>query len=639
MNNSFQEFWHYHSEIRPERKPQGPLEKATPLALEALAGEQFEISLDTQRLRPNHLVTLLTEVTGWTREIFGVYWYGAWRFKLPKHLFPRGSQFRFKLDGEVLQNGTLHFQRPDDVRLQEADVVFPEIPPRFIHGLENLRVCEDQQQQNVMPVVAQEATDWDVIVIGSGMGGGTLADALTDHSQKKPRVLVLEAGSLEYDTHIDNKPLAAYGRSINGHEVRNYEREGNSDFGMFPQMNFGGRSLFWSGLIPRMQEWELANWPAAVADYLRHGGYTAAEQLMRKHVTGGAYQENLIQKLSTEFPMFDVVDTPRSLHQPEFRAGGVVDSFLFRSTGTFSSAELLLDSLRSPADPGNGRLFVQCNHLVTKLVVKDRKVTEVHCQDLVGNRERVFTAKYVVLAAGSLESARLAMESKLEPANLIGKGLTDHPSYYAPNDGNFRLKATSPFAGDGRHAKIFFYPKQQWEGHWFNVEIVINGEYWNSRHGDDDVQSAIHRPGRPSTVNFKFIFGSPLQEGNYVQLGGPDGKLRLHVPSNPSGFDARPAVRKLLERLMVFLQVEPVDLDTPANIHFGNGGTVNHAGGTLRMGRQGQNRVVDENLKFVEYENLYACDPSVYPYIPAANPSLTLAALAMRLGDHLITRL
>jgi len=410
---------------------------------------------------------------------------------------------------------------------------------------------------------------------------------------------------------------------------------------MFPQMNFGGRSLFWSGLIPRMKDWELANWPQAIADDLRHSRYDKAEAVMRKHVSEGKYQEDLIADLAGKFPGFEVVDTPRSMHQPELGGNGgtMPESFLFRSTGTYSSAELLLDSLRSYADPGTGRLFVQCNHLVTELVTQDGKVTEVVCQDLVGNRERRFRGKFVVLAAGSLESARLAMVSKLEPQDLIGKGLTDHPSYYAPNNGNFQLKENSPYAGRLRHAKIFLYPKEMWQGHWFNVEIVINGDYWNSRHADQDVLEASHRPDGRSTINFKFIFGSPLIDGNRVTLGGPDGKLKVHVPPNPYGENARPAVRNLLRELMQFLHVEPVNLDEPWTLHFGNGGTVNHAGGTLRMGDHGRPRVVDENLRFEHYDNLYACDPSVYPYIPAANPSLTLVALALRLGDHLAERL
>jgi choline dehydrogenase-like flavoprotein len=45
--------------------------------------------------------------------------------------------------------------------------------------------------------------------------------------------------------------------------------------------------------------------------------------------------------------------------------------------------------------------------------------------------------------------------------------------------------------------------------------------------------------------------------------------------------------------------------------------------------------VVDTDLKFLAYDNLYACDLSVFPTSPAANPTLALAALALRLADHL----
>ena len=45
--------------------------------------------------------------------------------------------------------------------------------------------------------------------------------------------------------------------------------------------------------------------------------------------------------------------------------------------------------------------------------------------------------------------------------------------------------------------------------------------------------------------------------------------------------------------------------------------------------------VVDADLKFLAYDNLYACDNSVFPTSPAVNPSLTLAALALRLAGTL----
>ena len=45
--------------------------------------------------------------------------------------------------------------------------------------------------------------------------------------------------------------------------------------------------------------------------------------------------------------------------------------------------------------------------------------------------------------------------------------------------------------------------------------------------------------------------------------------------------------------------------------------------------------VVDTDLKFHAYDNLYACDLSVFPASPAANPTLTLAALSLRLARRL----
>jgi choline dehydrogenase-like flavoprotein len=77
-----------------------------------------------------------------------------------------------------------------------------------------------------------------------------------------------------------------------------------------------------------------------------------------------------------------------------------------------------------------------------------------------------------------------------------------------------------------------------------------------------------------------------------------------------------------------------------ANLDLQRGGLggVAHEVGTLRLGAPGQG-VVDTDLKYNGYQNLYVCDLSVFPSSPAANPSLTLAALALRLADHLKTKL
>ncbi len=51
------------------------------------------------------------------------------------------------------------------------------------------------------------------------------------------------------------------------------------------------------------------------------------------------------------------------------------------------------------------------------------------------------------------------------------------------------------------------------------------------------------------------------------------------------------------------------------------------------MGTEGAG-VVDENLRYYGYDNLFVCDLSVFPTSPAANPTLTLAVLSLRLVDH-----
>ena len=53
------------------------------------------------------------------------------------------------------------------------------------------------------------------------------------------------------------------------------------------------------------------------------------------------------------------------------------------------------------------------------------------------------------------------------------------------------------------------------------------------------------------------------------------------------------------------------------------------------MSRSDADGVVDPNLQVHGTDNLYVCSNAVFPSIAAANPTLTLAALAVRLGDYL----
>ena len=66
---------------------------------------------------------------------------------------------------------------------------------------------------------------------------------------------------------------------------------------------------------------------------------------------------------------------------------------------------------------------------------------------------------------------------------------------------------------------------------------------------------------------------------------------------------------------------------------------VAHQNGTIRFGRDPKTSALDTNCKAHEVDNLYVVDGSFFPSSAAVNPALTIMANALRVGDHLIERL
>ena len=117
-----------------------------------------------------------------------------------------------------------------------------------------------------------------------------------------------------------------------------------------------------------------------------------------------------------------------------------------------------------------------------------------------------------------------------------------------------------------------------------------------------------------------------------------DGHLQLYYKPN----NQEPA-RRLLEKLKGLL--EHLDCHPhllPNNVYLGKsvpGAAVGHQAGTCRFGTAATASVLDVNCKAHELDNLYVVDASFFPSIGAVNPSLTIIANALRVGDHLLQRL
>jgi choline dehydrogenase-like flavoprotein len=595
------------------------------------SGDKFRVHFRTDRFRPNHVVSIRNSIDGWERDIFGAYRDGQWLFDFERTLYPNGLEMKFVLDRKEWMDGfNQQLSQNQNHFFDENTVKFQNPGPLYRHGYDNLATEDGGLPQATIRRNCDPSVEYDVIVIGSGFGGGVLTDELTDRGL---RTLVLEAGSLAYPSHITNLP-GDWPALPARHQIGHFVNVQGSQFLFGVHMSLGGRSVFWSGLIPRMHAWELDSWPAQIRNYLGAGtGYDDAETLLRKQVNFGHFQSETINKLRLAFPNHNVTDLPRSRHQPDPGPNDPLANVLEKSTGTFSTADLLLDSLAYTGMAGRDNLTVNLNHLVVAIEHSGRKATGVVCLDLIANQERRYKAKRIVLAAGSLESARIAQRSQLSnPLGKIGSGLTDHPAFFSRE---YDLDPTNPFGGLNDHAKIFMSHKTATANtNPFNVEVLVNPKYWEVRHPDDDVRKERVDSVTRSSVRFQFVFASPLDDSNFVRDIGLWQKAEVKVNGNGSGASHFNTVRTLRNQLLTFFGVK--GFDPNEGMHYGNEGTVHHAGGTLRMSGNGSG-VVNEDLRFEEYDNLYACDASVFPMIPAANPALTISALALRLGKHLKT--
>jgi hypothetical protein len=526
--------------------------------------------------------------------------------------------------------------------------------------------------------------DFDFIVIGSGMGGGILADDLADRLGQNHRILVLDAGSFIYPTHVYNISRVPNGAVASHFGVDNFKQSSSDShfIGEKPQLAFGGRSIFWSGLIPEVQDWELEFFPDNVRQDLNTSYLKLAGVQMNESISLGIKAKELVEhfRSSSLNDDFLIQETSRALHQPYLEADGTPRNQSFiEPTGVFNTAELLINQVGlTPGvqQDGNG-LFIKLNSFVEAINNVPFNWYEVKTTNTITGEQVSFYAPKVVIAAGSTESPKLINRSAIyqnlpdRVKQLVGFGLTDHPvtgesqafvSSLGRNGQRIPLSRRD-------HAKIIFYSRGKLDanGHLiypFNIEMNVNHEYWHLRNNDPSAEPVVDDTSK-TRVDIKFSFANCLDDENGIFSHANDGYIpdirfkRFSMLDDllQSRFLALAGWTKgqqdffdLLNqtRDRVFAEFNDIELITG---DYGNGndkqwpfgwGTVHHACGTLRMPWKSnrnasfnQESVVDEDLKVRGTTGIYVCDMSVMPISTAANPVRTLAGLALRLSQHL----
>jgi choline dehydrogenase-like flavoprotein len=606
----------------------------------------FLIRFKTIDYRPDLQVTLRTNLDAWAEDIPGEYENDAWNFRLPTDHYGGGFEFKFVLEEQYWMYGGNLQLVPQDGQTYEYDdtqITFPLITEVL---RENTRV-----QQLFFAPNLDENKQYDVIVIGSGIGGGVLADQLSDYGLD---VLVLEAGSYLFPTHVGNLPRqhllqAQVDKNIwhlwDEFKVTNYVNAPNSQYGGGQGFNLGGRSLFWGAFMPRMTWWELDSWPTQLRWDLENFAYDLAEQLLSKATLDSGYQNQVLSGLAGVFPDYVVRTAPMAIRHTNAQLRTV-------PAGVFSTADLLMESRLTGGHAGADNLTVNLNHAVVEIKTVGNQATEVTAYDLISDKARSYKGRYVVLAAGTVESCKLAKLSNLNDANgKIGLGITDHPIFYThfaigPSSGYFDLNAAAKVML--RHQHAGFLPgggsgMAPFEDlHRYNIIVELGADFNQGRFIDPDILTA-HRNAKGNTMlcEIVFLFNAALSDNHSVVQNGPSfAKPIVNMGEIPISVAEWNEIVDLKQQMFNELGAIPI---AGGNLDFARGGIggVAHEVGTLRMGTDPNSQyldgVVDPDLKVNGYTNLFACDLSVFPSSPAANPTLTLAALALRLARHIQT--
>jgi len=552
----------------------------------------------------------------------------------------------------------------------------------FQNNYTNLVTEKSQAHTRLIRDYDGDNKNFDFIIIGSGMGGGILADDLADRLGNS-RILVLDAGSFIYPTHVYNicrMPNSAVAKHFGVDNFNRAESESNY-IGENPQLAFGGRSVFWSGLIPDIQDWELEFFPNDVRNDLRTEYLKSAGEKMNQSISLGDKAKKLVEYFTNKTKLsddFKIKETPRALHQPYLESDGTPsDRFYTEPTGVFNTAELLINQvgLTPGADQDNQGLFIKLNSFVEAVNNTPLGWHEVIVTDTITGEQVSYYAPKVIVAAGSVESPKLINRSAVyqnmsdSVKKLVGFGLTDHPvtgesRAYVSSLGDISLSLED-------HAKIIFYSKgnKDANGHVifpFNIEMNVNHEYWHLRNNDPSAEEPVDNTSK-TRIDIKFSFANCLDDENgilsrfdddyvpeirFKRFSMLNDLLNSRFPALAGWNKSEQDFFNLLNgtRDRIFKEFEGLERD-PNNHDYGRGnnkqlpfgwGTVHHACGTLRMpwkpdrnSNFNSDSVVDKNLKVRGSAGLYVCDMSVMPISTAANPVRTLAGLALRLSKHL----
>ncbi|MFN0152226.1 MAG: GMC oxidoreductase [bacterium] len=508
---------------------------------------------------------------------------------------------------------------------------------------------------------------YDVIIIGTGAGGGTLAYALAPSGKK---ILLIERG--EYvrrePENWSTKAAVLEGRYNNAD--RWVDKDGK-EFQAGTHYFVGGNTKFYGAALLRMRERDFGEvrhhggvspaWPIDYAEMEPY--YTKAEHLYRVHGTRGedptepwasaAYKyaavshEPRIQKLSDDLEKLG----RRPFHVP---LGIMLDEETPRKSACIRCAtcdghpclvHAKADSQVICVDPAleHPNVSILTGAVVDRLETdaSGRTVTNVHVRRN-GARE-TYSAGVVVSACGAINSAALLLRSANEKhpnglanaSGVVGRNYMCHL--------NAVLMAISKEPNPTVFQKTlalndFYFESLEWDFPMGHISFVGKLDAYILKAGAPKIapgwtleQMAKH------SLDF-WLTSEDLPDPNNRVTVERDGRTRLsYTPNNVEAHDRlQSALKQMLEKIGCERHLLPHNAYIGKRIPLAG---VAHQNGTIRFGRDPKSSALDVNCRAHDLDNLYVVDASFFPSSSAVNPALTIMANALRVGDHLLERL
>jgi choline dehydrogenase-like flavoprotein len=507
---------------------------------------------------------------------------------------------------------------------------------------------------------------YDVIIIGSGAGGGTLAYRLASSGK---RILILERGDYvpREKANWDSRVVNVEGR----YQTKETWRDSHGR-PLHPHTNYyvGGNTKFYGAALFRLRERDFAElrhhggvspaWPVGYDELEPY--YTEAEHLYRVHGERGVDPTEPWASAAYKYPKVSHEPRIQQLHDDLARAGlkpfhvpiGVMldeasrhasacircntcDGFPCLVYAKSDAQVICVDpALRHP----NVTLMTGCRVTRLETNASGREVTGV-VFERGGATERL-QADIVVVSAGAINSAALLLRSAnarhpnglANRSDQVGRNYMGHVNSVllaisaTPNPTVFQktLAVNDFYFGD----RDFPYPM----GH-----ISFVGKF------DAVTLSAGAPPVVPGmaldviakhSLDFWLTSEDLPHADNRVSLDR-EGNIMLSYTPNNLG-----AHTQLVARLKSLLESIGARHIVPRNLFVGERiplAGVAHQNGTVRFGDDPQTSVLDRDCRAHDVDNLYVVDGSFFPSSGAVNPALTIMANALRVGDRLRERL